>query len=132
MNPPRRVALILDEMFSPAIAVELRRRGHDVVAVAADPQLRSMTDPELYEWAGTKTRRLVTENVKDFRRLLAADTERAVPGLLFTSSRRFPRSRHALSSVITALETCLNQPDAGGRPSEDWLPAPEGGKIHDQ
>jgi hypothetical protein len=132
VNPPRRVALLLDEMLSPAIAVELGRRGHDVVAVAADPQLRSMTDPELYEWAVTQNRRLVTENVKDFRRLLAADSERAVPGVLFISSRRFPRSRHALGSVITALESWLNQPGAVGRPSEDWLVAPEGPRIHDQ
>ena len=35
MNQRPDVRLLLDEMFSPAIAAELRRLGHDVVAVAA-------------------------------------------------------------------------------------------------
>jgi len=34
--------LALDEMFSPQIAAELVRRGHDVVAVAADPALAGL------------------------------------------------------------------------------------------
>jgi len=67
-----QVALLLDEMFSPVIAGELRRRGFDVIAVAADPQLRSMTDKELFIWAGEKGRRIVTENVKDLRPLPAS------------------------------------------------------------
>lgn len=51
---PRKTSepLLLDEMFSPTIAEDLRRRGHDVLAVAGDPPFRSMSDPELYEWAG--------------------------------------------------------------------------------
>ncbi len=117
---PGRIALLLDEMFSPGIAEELRRRGHDVIAVAADPQLRAMADPDLLAWVANQERRLVTENVKDFRRLLHA-SEAAGPGLLFTSSRTFPRSRQAVGALISALEGWLTRPDAAARPPEDWL-----------
>ena len=34
MNPRPDARLLLDEMFSPAIAAELRELGHDVIAVA--------------------------------------------------------------------------------------------------
>lgn len=115
-----RVALVLDEMFPPAIAEELRRRGHDVIAVAADPHLRAISDLELFAWAAQQRRRLVTENAKDFRRLLA-DTGTAGPGLLLTSSRSFPRSRRAPGDLITALEAWLSNPDDTARPPEDWL-----------
>lgn len=117
----RQAALLLDEMFSPGIAAELRRRGHDVIAVAADPQLRSMTDTEIYAWASGERRRIVTENVKDFRRLLMQDSELAGPGLLFTSGRTFPRSRRAPGSLIVSLESWLTQPGVLVRPPEDWL-----------
>jgi hypothetical protein len=117
----RRVALLLDEMFSPAIAAELRRRGHDVIALAADPELRSMTDIELYVWATAEHRRIVTENVKDFRRLLVQDSELTGPGLLFSSGRTFRRSRHAPGQLLTSLENWLTQRGVLARPPEDWL-----------
>lgn len=58
------VRLLLDEMFSPRIADELRRRGHDVVAMVADPELRALSDAAVYAWAAEQDRRVVTENVK--------------------------------------------------------------------
>ena len=119
----RRIALLLDEMFPPVIAEELRRRAHDVIAVTADPQLRAMTDPELFAWAAQQRRRLVTENAKDFRRLLN-ESAPAGPGLLLTSSRSFPRSRKAQGALIAALETWLSGPDVAARPPEDWLVGP--------
>jgi len=118
----RRAALVLDEMFSPAIAAELRSRGFDVLSVADDPQLRSMSDAELYKWATERDRRVVTENVKDFRPL--ARQEIAGPGLLFTSSRTFPRSRRSVGLLIGALDAWLQRSDAGVRGSEDWLQRP--------
>jgi hypothetical protein len=117
----RRVALLLDEMFSPDIAVELRRRGHDVIAVAALPELRSMSDVEIYGWASGEGRRIVTENVKDFRPLLVHDAELVGSGLLFTSARTFPRSRRSPGSLIVALDGWLTQADVLIRPPEDWL-----------
>ncbi len=116
------MALVLDEMFSPAIAAELRSRGFDVLSVADDPQLRSMSDPELYKWATERFRCIVTENVKDFRRLARQET--SGPGLLFTSTRTFPRSRRYVGLLIGALDAWLRGSDAGLRLSEDWLRRP--------
>lgn len=62
--------LLLDEMHPPAVASTLLARGHDVVAVAEGAALRSMPDEELLAFATQHDRRIVTENVKDFRRLL--------------------------------------------------------------
>lgn len=109
--------LLLDEMFAPRIAEELRRRGHDVVALVADPELRALPDAAVYEWAGEQHRRIVTENVKDFRPLLAAGTG---PGVIFTSSRSFPRSRRDLGPLVEALDRWLVAATAP-RPLEDWL-----------
>lgn len=67
--------LVLDEMHAPAVAQALRKLGHDVVAVAEEPDLRAMTDPELFRWATERGRRVVTENVKDFRPLLRQAVE---------------------------------------------------------
>jgi Domain of unknown function (DUF5615) len=115
-------------MHAPAIAEELRRRGHDVLAVAAESELRAMTDDELFRLASPANppplggRRIVTENVKDFRPLLrrAEDTATPTAGVLFTSSRRFPRSRRNPRPLIDALIGWLTRPDHP-RPPEDWL-----------
>ncbi len=112
------VRLLLDEMFSPTIAEELRRRGHDVLALVADAELRALSDPEVYTWAGEQRRRVVTENVKDFRTLVASS---AGPGVLFTSSGSFPRSRRDLGPLVRALDRWLVGAATTSRPLEDWL-----------
>jgi Domain of unknown function (DUF5615) len=126
VNEPTQARLVLDEMFSPKIAEVLRERQHDVVAVAERVDLRSMTDDELFSWAITDNRWLLTENVKDFRPILlrAMQGGGALTGLLFTSSRSFPRSRRNPGQLIEALHAWL----AAGPPAvlitEDWLHNP--------
>jgi hypothetical protein len=44
MNQRPDARLLLDEMFSPAIAAELRELGHDVIAVADRADLRARSD----------------------------------------------------------------------------------------
>ncbi len=124
MSRPSGPSLLLDEMFSPVVAQRLRERGHDVVAVVADPTLRALGDAELYEWARSNGRRLVTENVKDFRPLLRREDGDVGPGILLTSSRTFPRSRRSVGLLVAALESWLSLPDASSRPPEDWLVKP--------
>lgn len=126
MSPPVGPALLLDEMFSPVIAQQLRDKGHDVLAVAADPMLRALDDAELYEWARSSGRRVVTENAKDFRPLLWREEGKAGPGILLTSSRTFPRSRRSVGHLVAALESWLCRPVALSRPPEDWLVKPPG------
>jgi len=118
--------LLLDEMFSPAMAAELRALGHDVIAVADRPDLRSKSDREIFAWASGEKRWLLTENVKDFRPIMLQALQAGPPGcgLLFTSSRAFPRSRKNPGPLIRALHTWLN---AGPPPmpvTESWLLGP--------
>jgi nucleoside-diphosphate-sugar epimerase len=114
--------LLLDEMHQPVVADLLRQRGHDVLALVADPMMRAMADDEVFAWAAREGRRIVTENVKDFRRLLlAAGDGASVAPLLFTSSRSFPRSRRNPGPLVDALDAWLTVPGAERRPVEDWL-----------
>ena len=121
--PQAQVSLLLDEMHAPAVAAALQNRGHDVIAVAENPELRALTDEDLLLYAAGESRRIVTENVKDFRRLLLRAEEAGQPtaGVLFTSSRTFPRSRRNPGPLIDALHAWLMRPDVGERPIEDWL-----------
>jgi predicted nuclease of predicted toxin-antitoxin system len=123
MNPRPDARLLLDEMFSPAIAAELRALGHDVIAVVDRPDLRSKSDQDIFAWANTEKRWLLTENVKDFRPIMLQALPAGTPdcGLLFTSSRAFPRSRKSPGSLIRALDAWLT---AGPPPppiTESWL-----------
>lgn len=95
-----------------------------MLALVAEPELRALSDAEVSALAADQGRRLVTENVKDFRPL-AADGNGA--GLLFTSSRRFPRHRAQVGPLIEALDRWLNAAASAPRPPEDWLsdPAPQ-------
>jgi hypothetical protein len=119
------IALLLDEMHAPVVAATLRDRGHDVIAVADQVELRAMPDEELFSWAGQAGRCIVTENVKDFVPLLrrAEESGQARALLLFTSSRTFPRSRRNPGPLIDALEVWVHDADAEARPTEDWLTA---------
>jgi hypothetical protein len=48
--------LLLDEMFSPLVAAELRARGHDAVALGERDEWQSLPDPEAIVRALTKQR----------------------------------------------------------------------------
>ena len=63
--------LLLDEMLSPAIARELRERGHDVLAVPGHPGWVALSDPEVMALARTERRAVVTNNLRDYRPLHA-------------------------------------------------------------
>jgi Domain of unknown function (DUF5615) len=62
--------LLLDEMYAPAIAEQLRARGHDAVSVhdAAYRALQGEPDEKVWATAVADNRALVSENVQDFRR----------------------------------------------------------------
>jgi uncharacterized protein YbjT (DUF2867 family) len=85
--------LLLDAMFDPVIAEQLRRRGHDVVAASRHPRLAKVPDPDLFAAAQTDQRAVVTENVPDLLRLdgLYARERRAHYGLILTTNHRFSR-----------------------------------------
>lgn len=125
MNPPD-AGLLLDEMFSPVIAADLRQLGHDVIAVADRPDLRSKSDEEIFAWASAEKRWLLTENVKDFRPIMLRALSAGTPGcgLLFTSSRAFPRSRKNPGSLVRALDAWLTTGPPAPPVTESWLLGP--------
>jgi predicted nuclease of predicted toxin-antitoxin system len=111
--------LLLDEMYAPAIAEQLRARGHDVACVH-DPEYRTLQgqpDEEVWATAVASDRVLVTENVRDFRRIQAdaLAREQATARLIFTTNRQFPRGTAAtIGRLVAALDTLLAaEPDLG-------------------
>jgi hypothetical protein len=115
--------LLLDEMWPPSVVIQLRRRGHDVTAVAERPELRGQPDPVVFDTAVAEVRAVVTENVADYRPL-AADRLRqgdTYPGLILTSNRRFPRhDRRTAGRLVVALDALLAaDPDLTNQ--EYWL-----------
>ena len=128
MNQRPDVRLLLDEMFSPAVAAELRDLGHDVIAVADRPDLRSKSDEEIFAWASAEKRWLLTENVKDFRPIMlrALQAGPSGCGLLSTSGRAFPRSRKNPCPLIRALHAWLTEGPPALPVTESWLLGPSG------
>jgi hypothetical protein len=117
--------LFLDEHFSPEIARQLRRRRHDVIAAATRPELHGLSDAELLAHATAEHRAVVTENVADFAELHRAIviTGRRHYGLIFTSSRQFPRTTRAIGRLVRSLDALLdgNRTDDALESQTWWL-----------
>jgi hypothetical protein len=94
-----------------------------VVSAAENAELRGLPDSDLLAWATSEERWIVTENVKDFRRLLLAAEEAGETGvgLVLTSSRTFPRSRRNLVSLVDTLDHLITTTSAKKAPVEIWL-----------
>ena len=113
--------LLLDEMHAPSIGDRLTDESFDVVAVAAQPELRGISDEDLLAYAATEGRAIVTENVADFMPLSAqwAGEGNARAGLIFTNPRRFNRATLAYpENLIAALREFLAHPPITG---ECWI-----------
>jgi hypothetical protein len=104
--------LLLDEMFSGAIAEQLHAKGHDVLAVVAAPALVGLPDDEILAHATATGRALVTANIKDFvhldARYRAASQTHA--GLIVVSAKTFRQDRTYTSAITSALSAVLDQP----------------------
>lgn len=103
--------LLLDEMFSGTIAEQLRAKGHDVLAVVADPALVALPDEQILAHAVSAGRALVTANIKDFipldLRYRAASQDHA--GLILVSAKTFPQDRSYTAAAASALSALLDQ-----------------------
>ncbi len=114
--------LLLDEMHAASAAVALRTLGCDVAAVTERPALRGERDEEILSHATDEGRALVTENVRDFMRLVGewAAHGREHAGLVLTSPRRFHRARRAYpGDLVSALRDLVDDPRPVG-PSWVW------------
>jgi hypothetical protein len=117
--------LLLDEMLSPAIARELRARGHDVEAIAGRPNHEALTDPEVMALARAEHRAVVTNNLRDYRPL---HSDAIVPGgaghygMIFMPGA-YRRTKNDTGRLITALEAKLRSYPGENdlADGEDWL-----------
>jgi hypothetical protein len=109
--------LLLDEMLSDEIAAQLRARGHDVIAVVADPGLIGTPDEDLLAHATSVGRCLVTANVRDFASIHASWSSRgrSHAGIVYIVDRVFPNDRSFLGALATALDAVLG---SGKLPSD--------------
>jgi predicted nuclease of predicted toxin-antitoxin system len=117
------VKLLLDEMFPSELSSQLRAHGHDVVAVAERPDLRSQSDARLFAAAQLERRTLLTENSSDFRILAvrAMMEEGSHCGLIYTTHRQFPRNvQGALGKLVRALHDIMSD-NADFPNREVWL-----------
>ncbi len=115
--------LLLDEMYSPAIAEQLRARGHDVESVHDPPELAAAPDRQLLLAMHGEQRAIVTNNTNDFMPLVheAIQTGSGFSGVIFTSDRSLPRSRNTIGTFVRLLENLLKR-----LPADDALD----GQVH--
>lgn len=116
--------LLLDTHHSRLAAERLRADNHDVVAAADDPGLASLPDEELLRAASRAGRAVVTENARDFDRIVrswAAASEHHV-GVVFTSPRRYHRGSRAYpANLVDSLRALLADPPQADRDWVHWL-----------
>ena len=101
--------LLFDEHYSPRIAEQLRRRGHDVVAARERAELRRLSDEALFALMASEGRAILTEDAFDFLPIVRAATVRGTDhfGVVLTSPRQFPRTSGAIGRLISALDAFL-------------------------
>jgi len=119
------VRLLVDEMYPPAVAEQLRRRGHDASAVTERSELRGCDDQQVFSVAQDERRALVTENVVEFVPLADAVDQRGGRhhGLVLVSPAKYPRgTQHALGQLVRALDCLLQEhPEEDPTSFRHWL-----------
>jgi predicted nuclease of predicted toxin-antitoxin system len=100
------VRFLLDEMYSPDIALALQRKGTDAVSVHERSQLEGEPDDrEILRAATREGRVLVSNNAKD---LVPIVDEFGLGGemhlgVLLTSDVTFPRTREMIALMVRSL-----------------------------
>lgn len=110
--------LLLDELYSKQIAVELRARGHDVVSVKERDDLEGLLDEQLFPLMPGEQRAILTENWGDYNRLLQQAVAEGMThyGVIFSSRQQLPRSRETIGLYVRVLDDFLTR-----HPAEDAL-----------
>ncbi|MGO9249515.1 MAG: DUF5615 family PIN-like protein [Solirubrobacteraceae bacterium] len=117
--------LLLDEMLSPAIARELRTRGHDVKAIQEHSEWCAYDDPQVLDLARSEHRAVVTDNLVDMRPLHYEAIAPGGPGdygMVFIPGG-YRRTKADTGKIVTALAPKLDA-YPGERDladGEDWL-----------
>jgi hypothetical protein len=102
--------LLLDEMYPPSIAEQLRARAHDVTAVTERAELRSLPDAAIFDVAQQECRVIMTENIADFAVLADRADHRGGQhqGLVLIDPSKYPRGdSRTIGRLVTALHAVL-------------------------
>ncbi len=116
--------LLLDVHHSRLAAQRLTAAGCDVVAAADLPDFATLSDEELLRRASAEEGAIVTENAKDFDRIVGSwvATGEHHAGVVFTSPRRFHRGGVAYPEhLITSLAQLLESPPGTEHDWVHWL-----------
>lgn len=121
----RNLKLLIDEMYPPAIAEQLRDRGYDVEAVTERPELRALADADIFALAQQEQRAVVTENIDDFSIIADGYDQRTQAhfGLVLVPPGSYPRGNPGtIGRMVTELDRLLSEhPDATAMSPRYWL-----------
>jgi Domain of unknown function (DUF5615) len=113
------VKLLLDEMWTPTIASELRKRAFDVIAISEPAhagRYAGISDDEVFALAQKEDRAIVTDNVADYEQARRGWESRgqAHHGLIYALNPPFNRHRGEgiIGQMVRALAHFLSSPDA--------------------
>jgi hypothetical protein len=117
------VKVVVDEMWTPTIAAELRKRHFDVIAVnepAHAGRYAGILDDEVFARAQTDGRAIVTDNIPDYEKA-RLDWEAhgaAHHGVIYALNPPFNRHRGdaVIGQMVRALEHFLSSPEAAEEP----------------
>lgn len=115
--------LLLDEMWTPTIAGELRRRGFDVVAIneaSHAARYAGVADDAVFAKAQEDGRTIIADNISDYE-MARRDWEsrgRAHHGIIYALNPPFNRHRGELiiGEMVRALEHFLGSSEPGSEP----------------
>lgn len=118
--------LLLDSMYQPVIAIQMQRRGHDIIAARADSNLENLSDPAILGFARDQRRVLITENMRDFVRIDAQWRREDLVhcGVILVDDYKFQRKHGAgIGSLIRELEAWLTEYPGEAEPDSRlwWL-----------
>lgn len=120
-----RLKLLIDEMYTPVVAEQLRERGGDVEAVTERAELRGLPDKDLFSLAQQEERAIVTENIDDFSVIATNYDQRSQAhfGLVLVSRGSYPRSQaRTVGRMVSELDRLLNEHPANEPTSlRHWL-----------
>jgi Domain of unknown function (DUF5615) len=116
------VRLVLDEMWAPTIATELRKRGFDVIAISEAEQASryaGIPDHAVFARAQEHGRTIVTDNVPDYEQARRDWEARGSShhGVIYALNPPFNRHRGgAVGQMVRALEHFLGSAEAQADP----------------
>jgi predicted nuclease of predicted toxin-antitoxin system len=113
------VKLLLDEMISAVVAEQLRARRRDVEAVSERRELRGLSDADLFGYAQTAERSIVTYNRDDFLELdrRYRSENRTHFGIVILNPRRFPQGSASVGPLVSSLDRLIG----AGSPYESFI-----------